>query len=140
MTGLLTRPVVPVASVEDAERTCRALDPYLPAIESLVSLHVIESAAGPSDPASTRQREDIAEEIQDSMRELSAAVELETTTIRGGDPVDRILETADVTDATAIAFTPRSGGRIVRWLSGDVANKLIENDRHPVVVLPTDEG
>jgi nucleotide-binding universal stress UspA family protein len=136
MTGLLSRPVVPVASVEDAERTCRALEPYLAEIESVVSLHVIESASGPSDPTSARQREEAAEEVQDVMRQLAPNVELETTTVQGGDPAGRILEVTDVTDATAIAFTPRPGGRLVRWLSGDVANKLIENDRHPVVVLP----
>ncbi|MFW5917920.1 MAG: universal stress protein [Haloferacaceae archaeon] len=143
MTRLLERPLVPVASVEDAERTRRALVPFLAEVDSLVSLHVVEEAGGPSTPDAAEQREAIADEIQQVLQGLpedaDVALTVETRTVHGGDPVARILGAADEAEATAIAFTPRPGGRIVRFVSGNMTGKLVTNGRHPVVTLPARE-
>lgn len=136
MTKLLQRPLVPIASVEDAEKTRQALVPYLAEIDSLVSLHVIEKAGGAPDVASVEQREELAAEAQEVMAQLPDDIDVETRTTYGTDPVERILEEATDTEATAIAFRPRPGGRLVQFLSGDIAIKLVTNDRHPVVALP----
>jgi hypothetical protein len=73
------------------------------------------------------------------MAELPDDIDVETRTTYGTDPVERILEETTDVEATAIVFRPRPGGRFVQFLSGDIAIKLVTNDRHPVVALPAPE-
>jgi nucleotide-binding universal stress UspA family protein len=135
MADLFERVLLPVANEEDAETTCRALEPYVGA--SVVACNVVEKAGGAVDKASVEQREEEAEEAFAVVREiLGERTAVETTIQYDTDVSDGIFGAAEEFDASAIVFTPRGGSRWVRLLTGDVAMDLItENDR-PVVVLP----
>lgn len=133
--------LVPVASVEDARKTCRAVREYFDADETVATfVFVIEKAGGAPDKASVEQREAVAEDAFDAVREELPEFRVETTVVYDTDVVDAIFEAASEADADAIVFVPRDDGRLVRFLTGDVALSLVtENDR-PVVSLPSPEG
>lgn len=132
--------LVPIASVEDARETCRAVREYFDADETaLTFVFVVEKAGGAPDKASVEQREGVAEDAFDVVREELPEFCVETKVVYDTDVADGIFEAASEVDADAIAFVPREDGRLVRFLTGDVALTLvIENDR-PVVSLPNPE-
>jgi nucleotide-binding universal stress UspA family protein len=136
---LLARPVVPVASEADARATSRALFPRIAGRDGRVLfVHVVEKAGGAPDKASVAQREAAAEEAFAAVREIASAydVAVETRILYGTDVVEAIRDVAREVDATAVAFVPRGGSRILDVLTGDIRNRLlIESDR-PVVALP----
>ncbi len=134
MTDLLVRPLLPVASVEDAEATCRAAQPYLSG--SVHAVHVIEKAGGAPDKASVEQREEVAESAFDALRDCLEGMTVETEVRYGTDVAETIFEAADDLDASAIVVTPRGGSRWIRLLTGDVALSLVTETDRPVVVLP----
>ena len=135
--SLLDRAVVPVATVEDADSTCSALEPHLEDVSSVLAVHVIEKGGGSVDKAPLAKRQADAEEVLERVEDaLGDAVAVETKTVYGTDVVEALFETAEDADATAIVFVPRSGGRIVRLLSGDTAMRLVTEGTVPVVALP----
>lgn len=139
MSSLFDRIVVPVASVEDARATARAVDPY--DTGTVVALHVIEKAGGAPDKASVEQREAIAKEIFDEMRgALGETHDLETDLRYGTDIAETIFAAAAEDDATAIVITPRGGSRWIQLLTGDISLDLVMNTDRPVVVLPDVEA
>ncbi|PSQ15415.1 universal stress protein UspA [Halobacteriales archaeon QS_8_69_26] len=143
MTDLLNRLVVPVAEEDDARRTARGLRRHVDGDRpsELTVVYVVEKAGGAPDAASVEQREQAAEEAFAAFREAVGDLGdvVETEVLYGTDVAETIFEAAEEHDATAIAFTPRGGGRLIRLLTGDVALSLITETDRPVVVLP-DEG
>ncbi len=135
---LLERVVVPVANEEDARATADAISPYLHQKDEVVVLHVIEKAGGAPDKAPVEMREEDAGDAFDVIRSRFEGADVEVTTeLRyGTDVVETILDTAVEIDASAVAITPREGSRIVALLSGDVAYRLVTNDRCPVIAFP----
>ncbi len=134
MSDLLARVCLPVASVEDAQTSCAALVRYDP--DHVVAVHVIEKAGGAPDKASIEQREAIATEIFSVVTDTVSDIPVETDLRYGTDVAESIFEAASEHNATAIAFTPRSGSRWIRLLTGDVAMALVTRTDRPVVVLP----
>lgn len=132
MTGLLSRVVVPVANEEDAEATCRALERHDP--ESVVAVYVVEKAGGAPDKASVEQREDVAAAAFDVVRE--SFPDAETDIRYATDIAAAIFEAAADHDASAIVFVPRTGGRWIRLLTGDVTLSLVTETDRPVIALP----
>jgi len=129
--------VVPVASEDDARATCAALRPYLDAVERVTGVHVVEKAGGAVDKAPLeKRREDAAEFLAIVESEIGDAVAVDTRTAFGTDVVDAIFAEAADAGATAVAFRPRGGSRIVRLLSGDTASNLITDPEIPVIALP----
>ncbi|GAB3423120.1 hypothetical protein GCM10027435_28650 [Haloparvum alkalitolerans] len=141
MTDILSRPLVPVASVEDAESTYEALREYVDADAEIHVVNVIEKAGGAPDKAGVEQRELAAEEAFSLFRDRAAAdgLTVETDLLYGTDVAAAIREAAAERSATSIAFRSRGGGRIVDFLSGSVRTKLVTEVDRPVVVLPRDE-
>lgn len=140
---LFGRVLVPVASLDDARATVRALRPHLERAngEALV-VNVVEKAGGAPDKASVAQREQYAREIFSEVadRLADADVALETRILYGTDVATTIVEAAQENGVDAIAFTPRGGSRWVKLLLGDIASDLIAESDLPVVVLPDAEG
>lgn len=139
MSSLLTRIIVPVVSIDDADTTCAALDPYLDDVESIRLVHVIEKAGGALDKASVEQRREDTDEMFDHAQDRlddTGFTNHETDIRFSTDIVEAIFESAAEFDATAVAFSPREANRWVRLLSGDVALDLITSSDRPVIVLP----
>ncbi|MFW5963592.1 MAG: universal stress protein [Natronomonas sp.] len=129
--------LIPVASEDDAEATCTALEPYLEEVERITAVHVIEKAGGAVDKAPLAKRQEDAAEILALVDgRLGGSVAVDTQTAYGTDVVETLFETAADVGATAIAFRPRGGSRILRLLTGDTASRLVTNATIPVVSLP----
>ncbi|MFB6108288.1 MAG: universal stress protein [Haloplanus sp.] len=139
MSDLFSRPVVPVANEADAVETCRAAFPRVAAVGGRpLVVHVVEKAGGAPDKASVEQRELLAEEAFDAVRELAAdfGVDVETRVLYGTDVAAAIVDAAADADASAIVFHPRGGWWLLDLLTGDVRDSLVTESDRPVVVLP----
>jgi nucleotide-binding universal stress UspA family protein len=135
---LLARPLLAVANAPDARVSARALAPYVESPEGVVVVTVVEKAGGAPDKAPMEEVEAEAERAFSAVRDVLGPVE---TDLRYGvDVVETILEAARDHDASAVVFTPRSGGRLVRLLTGDVALSLVTEADRPVVALPDPEA
>jgi nucleotide-binding universal stress UspA family protein len=134
MSELLDRALVPVANESDAEATRRALSPYCDEIDEVVAITVIEKAGGAPDKAAVEQRELEAEDAFEVLR--ADWPDIETDIRYGTDVSETIVAAAEEHDTTAIVFTPRGGGRLVRLLTGDVALSMVTGSDRPVVSLP----
>ena len=132
--SLLARPLLAVANAPDARASARALAPYVDDSQRVVAVTVVEKAGGAPDKAPMEEVEAEAERAFDAIRDVLGPIE---TDLRYGvDVVETIIEAGREHDASAIVFTPRSGGRLVRLLTGDVALSLVTESDRPVVALP----
>jgi nucleotide-binding universal stress UspA family protein len=141
--AILSRPLVPIASEDDAVETCRAAFPHIAAAGGRpVVVHVIEKAGGAPDKASVEQRETAAESAFDAVRDCAAAydLEVETEIHYGTDVAEAVLAAAADADASAVVFHPRGGSWLLDLLTGDVRDELLRRSDRPVVVLPDAEG
>jgi nucleotide-binding universal stress UspA family protein len=139
--SLLERVVVPVANETDSVATATALSRYLDDVQSVVAVHVIEKGGGVADKAPMEKRQTDAAEILSVVESrLGDAVTVETRVAFGTNVADTIVETALDADATAIAFCPRGGSRLARFLSGDTAARLVTAPTLPVVSLTGERG
>lgn len=129
---MLGHVLLPVAHEDDALATAIALEPYRP--DGVTALHVVEKAGGAPDKTPVEQSERIASAAFDAVRMVFP--EADDRTAYGRDVIDEILEAAEAVDASAIAYRPRDGNRLARFLSGDLSLRMITRADRPVVVLP----
>ncbi len=133
---LLERVVVPVADEQDSRATAAAVSRQLDGVESVVAVHVVEKGGGAVDKAPVEQRRaDAAAFLSVVESRLDDRVTVETRVAFGTDVAETVVETALDAEATAIAFRPRGGSRLVRFLSGDTAARLVTDPELPVVSL-----
>lgn len=133
MTTKLTQHVlVPIANEEDAATTASLLESY--EFERITVLHVVEKGEGVPDKTPVEQSEQIAEAAFETFREIFPDAETETAYRR--DIVESIFEVADEINASAIAFRPRGGSRLIQWLSGDRTLRLVTEADRPVITIP----
>jgi len=129
---LLEHVLLPVATEEDALATARALEPYDP--DHVTAMHVVEKGEGVPDKTPVEQSEEIAAESYAAVRTVFPDADEHTAYARG--VVESIFEAAAEIDASAIAFQPRGGNRLVQFLSGDTTLKLVTEADRPVITLP----
>jgi nucleotide-binding universal stress UspA family protein len=100
--------------------------------------HVVEKAGGAPDKTPVEQSEAIAAAAYDAVHETFPDAETHTT--YETDIVRGIFDAVEVVDATAIAYRPREGNRLVKFIAGDHTQKLVTNAPVPVIVLPRDDS
>lgn len=130
--------VVPLASEDDAERTCTALHEHLEPDGRIVLLYVVEKAGGAPDTASVEQREQIAADVFAVAREKLSTQgrTIDDRVLYGTDVADTIFAAAREEGAGLVVFSPREASRLARFLSGDTALDLVTSPEQPVLVLP----
>jgi nucleotide-binding universal stress UspA family protein len=134
--ALLERVVVPVADEADAVATAAALSPYSDEIQRVIVIHVIEKAGGAVDKAPVEKRRADAKNFLSTIESrLDDEVAVETRIEYGTTIAETVVEAAIDADASAIAFHPRGGNRLVRFLSGDTAIRLVTESELPVVSI-----
>lgn len=129
---ILSDVLVPVADAEDATATARALKPYPP--EDVTLVYVVEKAGGAPDKTPVEQSEREAAAAFDAFRETFPDAAEHLT--YGEDVVETIIDAADDVDADAIVFRPRGESRLVQFLAGDRALRLVTEADRPVVSVP----
>lgn len=128
--------IVPVANEPDAAATASLLEPYT--FERITVLHVVEKGEGVADKTPVEQSEQVAAAAFEAFRQTFPDAETETAYRR--DIVEGILDAADAVDASAIAFRPRGGSRIIQWLAGDRSLRLVTEADRPVISIPEGGG
>lgn len=133
---LLSHVVLPVATEDDALDSARALEPYDPS--RVTATFVVEKGGGVPDKTPMEQSEEIAKTCYRAVRTVFPNADAET--IYHTDVTAGIYEIAESLDASAIAYRPRGGSRIVQFLAGDISLELITDAPVPVVALPDPES
>lgn len=137
---LLGTVVVPVASSDDARVTATALDEYADDIDRVTVVHVIERSGAPPEETGEDGRTGASDEALAAFETAFDGSDVEGRRVYSTDVVDGILDVAAGVGATAVVFTPREGGRLVRYLSGDVALRLVTEAPIPVISLPRSDA
>jgi len=129
--------LVPIASLEDAERTCPKLAAHLTdAVEVVTIVHVIEHTEGYIDPASPVALEEDAERLFECVEDyFDDGPDIQRELRYGTDAVEEIIATADDLDVSAIGFAPRPKSRLAQLLRNNSSYRLITESHHPVVTF-----
>ena len=133
---LFTRILVPIASIDDAEETARAVRPHLEPNTTLIVTHVTEGTA--PDTRIKKGRDEFAGEIYETFSDILYRDDLqfEWVTLEGREVAEALVDAITMTGATLVAFTPRDIDSWRRTIAGDPGGQLIRDADVPVMVFP----
>lgn len=131
-TQLTSHVLVPVANEADATATARALAPF--EVDRTTVVHVVEKGEGVPDKTPVEQSEDVAREAFDAFEETFP--DADEHVAYGRSIVDAVHDSATEVGASAVAFQPRGGSRIIQFLAGDRALRFVTEGDTPVLALP----
>lgn len=132
MQRLTKHSIGPIADEEDARTTATILDRYR--FARITTVHGVEKGDGTPDKLSLEKAGERAADTFAAFREVIPDVEDEIA--YSSDVVGAIIDTAADVEASSIAFRPRGGSRLVQFLAGDKAFRLITESDQPVISLP----
>lgn len=138
-TDLLARPIVPVATPDDAKKTYEQFRPYLLDTGSVpIVVHVAEKGGGVPDKSGVEQSQELAEKAFEMFRDLARTdgLEVESELLYGSDVAEAVTAAAEKHDASVIVFRSRGGNKWIQLLSGNVRAELLSESDRPVIVLP----
>ena len=133
--GVFRHVLVPVNGVDDAHATMEALDRYDPG--EITVTYVIKRTSGP-EAVPLSSSEEIARESFEVAREHAPGAD--SRIVEHEDTAEGIIEAAEKTDASSIAFATRGrDGILSKLFSANVSEKLVDTADRPVLVLPTED-
>lgn len=135
MTQITDHIVIPVSTPDDARNTARQVQKY--DFDTITVVHVIEQVKNAPDPISPELGEKRAAKAFGAFKEVIPTVG--TKQIFRADVVEGVLDFAKAEQASTIVFCPRGGSRVVQFLSGDVALRLVTEADRPVIALPQED-
>lgn len=135
--ALFERVLLPLADPDDAERTARAVRPYLDEETTLIITHVTQGEAAGT--TISMGRDQFAEATYETFIAVLGRqdLRLEWVTLEGRDVSEAITDAIDTVEATLVAFTPRDLDTWSRTLAGDPGSRLIRDADVPVMVFPS---
>jgi len=135
--ALFKRILLPLADPDDAERTARAVRPYIDSETTLVITHVTQGEAAGTTIATGRDH--FAEETYETFVSVLGRqdLQLEWVTLEGRTVSEAITDAVGTVEATLVAFTPRDLDTWSRTLAGDPGGKLIREADIPVMIFPS---
>jgi len=138
--SLFQRVLLPLADPDDAERTARAIRPYLSDELTLIITHVTEGEAAGTTIATGKDQ--FVEEIYETFIAVLGRQEIriEWVTLEGRDVSEAITDAISTVEATLVAFTPRDIDTWSRTLAGDPGAQLVRDTDVPVMVFPSRTG
>lgn len=131
-TDIIDHVLVPIAGEKDGRRTAEAIESY--EIGEITIAFVVEKAGGGPDTLAPAQAEVVASDAFTAFREVIPDV-VERVTY-GTDVPEAIFDLADELNATAIGFTSHQDGRLMRFLTGNTARRLVTENAIPVISFP----
>lgn len=137
---LFERILVPLADVEDAERTARAVRPHLSPGTTLIVTHVNQGENGGTTVETGR--DEFAETIYERFHSVLFSIldpedlQFEWVTLQGREVSEALTDAVDIVDASLVVFTPRDVEVWNRTLAGDPGGRLIRDTEVPVMVFP----
>ena len=135
--ALFERILLPLADPDDAERTARAVRPFLDSETTLVITHVTEGEAAGT--TITMGRDHFAEATYETFISVLGRqdLRLEWVTLEGREVAEAIIDAIGTVEATLVAFTPRDLDTWSRILTGDPGSRLIREADIPVMIFPS---
>jgi nucleotide-binding universal stress UspA family protein len=134
--ALFERILLPLADPDDAERTARAVRPYIDSETTLIITHVTEGEAAGTTIATGQDQ--FAEATYERFISVLGRQDLglEWVTLEGREVAEAITDVISTVEATIVAFTPRDLDTWSRIIAGDPGSRLIRNTDVPVMIFP----
>ncbi|MES3161156.1 MAG: universal stress protein [Halorubrum sp.] len=133
---LFERVLVPIAGLEDAEETARAVRPHLDPGTTVIVTHVTQGET--ADTAIKTGRDQFAGATYERFSDILHRDDLrfEWVTLEAREVAEGLVDAVNITGATLVAFTPREIDTWRRTISGDPGGQLIREADVPVMVFP----
>jgi len=135
--ALFERILLPLADPDDAERTARAVRPYVDEENTLIMTHILQGEAAGTTISTGKDQ--FAEEIYETFISVLGRQDLgiEWVTLEGRDVSEAITDVVGTVEATLVVFTPRDLDVWSRTLAGDPGGRLVRETDVPVMVFPS---